>query len=49
MSKEKKKVSYRNSIKVMMMERFGKTETVMRDRRKRRPKDKRNSWENEEY
>lgn len=40
---------HRNPIKVAMDKRYGTAETVFRDRRKRRPKDKRNSWKNEEW
>jgi len=43
--RDKKKV--RNPIVEAMRQRYGQTETVMRDRRQRRPKDARNSWENE--
>jgi len=35
------KTKQRNPVAVAMRERYGKTETTMRDRRKRRPKDQR--------
>lgn len=53
MSKSKKarksKDPQRNPIKVAMDKRYGSSETTMRDRRDRRPKDARRSWKNEEW
>ena len=39
----------RNPVQVAMMERYGKTQTTMRDRRERRSKDAKRSWKNEEW
>ena len=39
----------RNPTAVAMMKRYGNTTTVMKDRRKRREKDARKSWKQEEY
>lgn len=37
----------RNPLVEAMRLRYGQTETTMRDRRKRRPKDAKNSWRKE--
>jgi hypothetical protein len=37
----------RNATAVAMMKRYGKTNTVHKDRRDRRAKDARKSWKNE--
>lgn len=47
-NKPRKSKAQRNPIKVAMDLRYSSTETTMRDRRERRPKDKRRSWQNEE-
>jgi hypothetical protein len=39
----------RNHVAVAMQKRYGKTNTVMKDRRDRRSKDARKSWKNEEW
>lgn len=46
---KKSKYVPRNPVAVAMMERYGRTTTTMRDRRKRREKDARKSWKREEY
>ena len=48
-SKKKDKSDIRNPIAVAMRERYGNTTSVMRDRRERRAKDKKNSWQSEEH
>lgn len=45
----KSKKGIRNPIAVAMRERYGKTTSVMKDRRTKRAKDKKNSWQNEEH
>lgn len=47
MSSNKK--AQRNPIAVAMNARYGHTTTTMRDRRKRRAKDARRSWKNEDH
>lgn len=47
--KNKSNRTVRNPIALAMMKRYGQTETVMRDRRERRPKDARRSWKREEW
>jgi len=39
----------RNNVAVAMRKRYGQTQTTMRDRRSRRPKDARKSWKKEEW
>jgi len=39
---------HRNPIAEAMRLRYGKTTSVMRDRRCRRPKDKKNSWQKDQ-
>lgn len=49
MSNAADKKAARNPVAVAMNARYGRTTTTMRDRRKRREKDARKSWKNEEY
>jgi hypothetical protein len=49
MSNIANKKTPRNPIAVAMMERYGHTITIMRDRRKRREKDAKKSWQKEEW
>lgn len=47
--KDAEDTEHRNPIAVAMRERYGKTTSKMRDRRKRREKDARKSWKQEEW
>ncbi len=49
MNTNKKKKAPRNPVAVAMNARYGQITTTMRDRRKRRAKDARRSWKNEDH